>query len=211
MANKRFFNLIILDASGSMESIYTQALTGLNETIQTIRSVAKEHDNLDQFLTLVSFNHEAHTIHETQLISMVDDIRRDQYVAEGCTALLDAMGNSITALQSKVQPGEGVLVTIITDGMENASRQWTGQRIKSLVSELRQAGWTFNYIGANQDVDMVADEIGIHNRMTWQTDPEEAKAMFSKLKSSSMRFFGRNIDNIQNCCISEDKDFFNED
>ena len=73
----------------------------------------------------------------------------------------------------KVTHDDRVLVTIITDGYENASRTWSGKQIKSLVEELRQMGWTFTYIGADQDVVEVAEEIGVQNSLRFSANAEE--------------------------------------
>ena len=86
------------------------------------------------------------------------------------------MGTCISELQQKVTHGDRVLVTIITDGYENASRTWSGQQIKSLVQELRQMGWTFTYIGADQDVEKVAGEIGVQNSLRFSANAEETRS-----------------------------------
>ena len=155
METQKIFNLVILDASGSMETIYTQALTGVNETLATIRMAQKEHPELLQFVTLASFSageHFLNRIYSAKPIAEARNITKEDYPLLGCTALYDAMGTCISELQQKVTHGDRVLVTVITDGYENSSRTWSGHQIKSLVQELRQMGWTFTYIGADQDV-----------------------------------------------------------
>ena len=67
------------------------------------------------------------------------------------------------------------LVTVITDGYENASQHWSGPQIKSLVEELRHEGWTFTYIGANQDVEAVAGSMGIRNTLAFEETEEGTK------------------------------------
>lgn len=206
MEKKRIFNLIILDASGSMSSIYDQALGGVNETIATIRIAQEKHPELEQYLTLVSFSEDLNIIYKTTPIGLVRDITRSDYPLLGCTALYDAMGQSISALQESKKHSDSALVTIITDGYENASHKWTGPQIKSIVTELRQMGWTFNYIGANQDVEKVAGEIGVANTMKFDATPEGASAMFEDFACCSERFY----DKIACPCpnIVEDTDFF---
>jgi hypothetical protein len=101
------------------------------------------------------------------------------------------MGTCISELQQKVTHGDRVLVTIITDGYENASRTWSGHQIKSLVQELRQMGWTFTYIGADQDVEKVAGEIGVQNSLRFSANAEETDAMFEKERRSRSKFYSK--------------------
>lgn len=199
METKRVFNLIILDASGSMQSIYHQALSGVNETIQTIRMAQQDHDNLQQYVTLTSFSsgtNYLHTIYDAKPIAEVNEITREDYIASGCTALYDAMGQQITRMQEIKKHDDLVLVTIITDGYENASQHWTGPQIKSLVEELRQMGWTFTYIGANQDVEKVAATMGVRNSMAFCADMVGTQAMFAKERKSRKSFMAKLSDKV---------------
>ena len=215
METKRIFNLIILDASGSMRSIYNQALSGVNETIQTIRSAQEKHPEMQQFLTLASFNageDYLHRIYEAETIANVKYITKEDYVTSGCTAFYDAMGDMVSDMQQKASHEDVVLVTVITDGYENSSRRWSGKQIKSIVQELRQQGWTFNYIGANQDVDQVADSIGIHNALAFASNDVGTRRMFSRLSSATDLFYDKMYYSLDNDSpVYEDRDFFYDD
>ena len=185
---------MILDASGSMESIYNEALSGVNETIQTIRMGKKEHPEFEQTLTLASFNSGNNYLNVKYSATPIDEVKeitREDYVACGCTALYDAMGEVISELKRKITPEDRVLVTVITDGYENASQHWSGPQIKSLVEELRHEGWTFTYIGANQDVEAVAGSMGIRNTMAFEETAEGCHCMFDIDRKSRSRFFDR--------------------
>ena len=179
MKIQRIYNLIILDASGSMDRIYSQALTGVNETLASIRMSQKKHPELQQFVTLASFSageQFLNCIYSAMPIMEARDITSEDYPLLGCTALYDAMGVCISELQHIVTHDDRVLVSIITDGYENASCTWSGSQIKSLVEELRQMGWTFTYIGADQDVEKVAGEMGIRNSLRFSANAEDAYA-----------------------------------
>lgn len=192
MNAQKIFNLVILDASGSMRTIYQQALTGVNETLATIRLAQSQHPELRQYVSLASFSAGDQFLNRIYSAVPIDEARnitREDYPLLGCTALYDAMGTCISELQQKVSHGDRVLVTIITDGFENASRIWTGAQIKSLVGELRQMGWTFTYIGADQDVDKVAGEMGIHNTLRFSANAEETDLMFERERRSRSRFY----------------------
>ena len=186
------YNLIILDESGSMVSMKRAAVEGLNETIQAIQSAQKKHEELQaHFVTLVSFNSDdIRTLINHLPVEQVQLINPRDYMPNACTPLYDAMGVSLSKLRSRLNPEEEnqVLVTIITDGMENASKEFTAKMIKNMVQELKQSGWTFVYIGTNQDVDAVADSFSIENRMNYEYSQQGMQAM-NKRDSSSRGFF----------------------
>ena len=186
----KVFNLIILDESGSMSAIYQEALTGVNETLQTIRMAKKEHPDQEHFVTLVAFDtgHYNQIYHLTSA-SMAKDITKEQYRPGGCTPLYDAMGRAINDLKRVAQQDDIVLVTIITDGYENASKEYTGHAIKALVEEMREKGWVFTYIGANQDVEKVAASMAINNHLAFEANFQGTNEMFARERISRGKFF----------------------
>jgi uncharacterized protein YegL len=161
----RIFNLVIMDESGSMYTICKQAIDSVNETIQTIRAAQKKHEDQEHYLTLVTFNNEMKTLYDCTPIDEVGDFK---YMPDCCTALYDAMGHSITTLRKKVAEADKVLVTVVTDGYENASKEYTGKAIKALVDELKTKGWVFAYMGANHDVEAAAATISITNAISFE-------------------------------------------
>lgn len=216
MKTQKIYNLVILDASGSMQSIYSQALTGVNETLATIRLAQEEHPELEQYVSLASFSageYFLNRIYSALPIAEARDINRKDYPLLGCTALYDAMGTCISELQQKVTHDDRVLVTIITDGYENASRTWNGKQVKSLVEELRQMGWTFTYIGADQDVERVAEEIGVQNSLRFSANAAETQAMFSFERSSRRKYYHKMKCMVDKPCESmvETNDYFADD
>lgn len=207
----RIHNLIILDESGSMQSIYHPALTGLNETLQTIRRAQNEHEGQAHFVTLVAFDSERYDqIYLNTPAAEVIDVTPEQYRPGGCTPLYDAMGRAINELRPKVAKDDVVLVTVITDGYENASCEYNGEAIKSLVEALKKEGWVFTYIGANQDVEAVATSMSIDNRLAFTADDDSTRAMFARECRSRGRFFDRLRNNMS---LSElcTNDYFAED
>lgn len=189
---QRVFNLIILDESGSMSGIESQAINGVNETIQTIRNAQKKHEDQEHFLTLVSFNSGfITTIYDSVEAEKVEDLSWEQYDPAYTTPLYDAMGDALTKLRKKVTDNDVVLVTIITDGYENASREYNRSSIKALVDELKHKDWVFTYIGANQDVEKVAASISVTNTLSWTSDEAGTEAMFAKEARCRARFFDK--------------------
>ena len=206
----RIFNLIIIDESGSMQSIKTVAIDSVNETIQTIRSAQKKHEEQEHFVSLVTFNDDVKTIYECVPVDEVKELTAETYQPDCCTALYDAMGISLNALRKKVAEDDKVLVTVVTDGYENASKEYSGKVIKALVDELKGKGWVFAYIGANQDVEAVAATISITNVMKFEATPLGTAAMGARVASARGRLFDR----IADCCFSAaeaNEDFFDEE
>lgn len=207
---KLVHNLIILDESGSMSSIYRPALTGVNETLQTIRGAQDEHKDQEHFVTLVAFD----SGHYNQIYAHVPatqatDITEKQYHPYGYTPLYDAMGRGLTELQPNVAKDDVVLVTVITDGYENASREFNGKAIKALVESLKSQGWVFTYIGANQDVEAVAASMSIYNHLAFDANDESTDEMFAKECLARKKFFGKLSNGMPMRNLSEG--YFDED
>ena len=207
---KTIYNLIIMDESGSMKSIEKEAIDSVNETIQSIRSAQKKYANQTHHVTLVTFNDYVKTICDRVRVEDVTEMNGMSYNPSGCTALYDAMGISLNALRPFVKDNDQVLVTIVTDGYENASKEYNGKAIKILVNELKSEGWVFAYVGANQDVEAVAAKISITNVMNFDATSHGTIVMSSKLASARSRLFDRIADSC--FCPSEaNEDFFKEE
>ena len=204
-------NLLILDESGSMDIIYKQALSGANETIQSIRAAQENYPAQNHRFSFVTFNtagEHVKTVVDDAPIAEVQDLKESDYRPKACTPLYDAMGMSITALERKVKEGDGVLVTVITDGLENASREYSGRAVKEMVSRLREKGWTFVYIGANQDAVEVARELNISNSLNFDATAGGTEAMFYRHRRSKDIYYEK-MSRSRDRRFS-DEDFFNE-
>lgn len=188
----RIYNLIILDESGSMESIHKATVDSVNETIQTIRSAQQKFENQEHLLTLVTFNTNGLKIkYDACPIERAETFAFDDFNPDCCTPLFDAMGLSMTRLEKQVREGDRVLVTIITDGYENASVEYTQSTIKVLVDRLRKADWMITYMGANQDVDAVAESLSINQAMAFTADEAEMAPQMRHANKCRMAFFSR--------------------
>lgn len=189
---QRVFNLIILDESGSMDIIKREAISGFNETVQTIASAQKQHLMQQHFVSLVVFNTDAVRLVYDK-VAVMDVPMLDEKTYSPCcgTPLYDAMGAAIQSLQQTVAAGDTVLVTVITDGEENASREFKGEQIKQLVEQRRAEGWVFTYIGTNQDVSRVARTLSIKNAIKFSFSEEGTKEMFNRENACRSRFFDR--------------------
>ena len=185
----RIFNLIIIDESGSMQSIKRAAIDSVNETIQTIRSAEQKHPEQEHYVSLVSFNDDVKTIYDCVEVEQVKEINDETYQPSCCTALYDAMGISLSKLRKRVAESDKVLVTVVTDGYENASKEYSSKAIKTLVDELKAKGWVFAYIGANQDVEAVAATISITNVIQFEANPSGTQEMTARVNRGRNRLY----------------------
>ena len=173
----KVYNLIIVDESGSMGHLRRATLSGINETISTIHSAEKEFaDTQEHYLTLVSFNAtsalpEVRTLIDCRPASEIKDDFSD-YRPQGCTPLYDAMGLSLIRLHEKVKDDKSasVVVTVLTDGLENASREWRVGDLRKLIEQLKEEGWSFSYMGSAHDVRSVSDMLAIDNYVEFSHD-----------------------------------------
>ena len=107
------FNLIILDASGSMMTIKQSAIDSVNETLQTIRAAQSKHADQEHFVTLVTFNDTVKTISECAPAEEVAELTTDTYLPCCCTALYDAMGQSLTTLRPHVAEADNTVSNLL--------------------------------------------------------------------------------------------------
>ena len=179
------YNVIILDESGSMSSIYNSTLASMNEVLNGIKNNQEEFPEQHHYVTIVTFEGEGisgvKTRRDRVPIGIVAPFTGKDYRPGGCTPLYDAMGKTLNELEGLVREDDKVMVTIITDGMENSSEEYSGRTIKNLVTRLREKGWALAYIGANQDSVEVARDLNINNALDFDATPEGMVKMEEKL------------------------------
>ena len=187
---KRVFNLIVVDESGSMCVIEKQALAGLNETIQTVKKVQDAHPDMEQHITIMTFDsgHKRY-IYDNVLAKDATMLSEKDYNPGGATPLYDAVGIAISRLNAITTDDDHVLVTIITDGEENCSTEYSLNMIKTLIEKLKKHNWTFSFIGTdNLDVESMAKEMNIDNHLTFTEDAEGTAEMFATERVCRMSF-----------------------
>lgn len=204
------FNLIILDESGSMYSIAKPAVDGVNETVQSIRAAQKKHPEQEHYVTLVTFNDEVKIVYDNVPVAEVRKLEQKDYQPECCTALYDAMGMSLSRLKKYVAECDKVLVTIVTDGYENSSKEYNASAIKALVESLKKRNWVFVYMGANQDVREVGDLLSISNVMEFDATTEGMTQVLNEQSMCRSAMYDR-ISSGSFCSERENKTFFRGD
>ena len=150
--------IFILDKSGSMRYYTDETIRGFNAMLDVQR---KEEGRA--YITTVLFNEKSVYLHEREEIEKVKKLTRKDYEAGGCTALLDAVGDAIEKA-GRNRCGNKTVVIVITDGLENASVNYTYKEIREKIASRRLQGWEFIFLGANIDVAAEAEKIGIPMR-----------------------------------------------
>ena len=191
------YNLIIVDESGSMSGLKKVTIDGINETISAIKKAQEDYgDKQQHFLTLVTFDqHPGAPSIRTHLdaVPIADVHGFNDYQPRGCTPLLDAMGESLTTLHERVKNDENAtgVVTIITDGLENASRHWSGPMVRQLIERLKEEGWAFSYMGSCHDVLEVTMQLSIDHVVEFEHDVVGTSNTWHRDNSSKRAFFRR--------------------
>ena len=205
------YNLIILDESGSMECVRRQTIDGCNETINTIRaSQEKFAGTQTHFVSIYAFQsngrRQSRYVMKNQPVGNVPDITADDYEPWGMTPLYDAVGSTLSDLKAAVAGAEMAIgsVTIITDGAENSSQDYDLRKVADMIAKLKEKGWSFNFIGANIDVERTAASLNIDNSLEFQQDEEGTRAMFEQERNSRMAYHSRlNEAMAESCCGCE--------
>ena len=205
------YNLIILDESFSMEMVREPTVRGFNELVQSVQELAREFPQKKQMVSLTTFNGVG--VQEKLFLqdaTTLQPLTLADYCPTSMTPLHDAMGQSLNKLRQVLATTEAadyqVLVTVLTDGEENASKQYSLPMIRDLVEQLKQQGWTFAYIGTNHDVDKAAEGLAIDNKLCFSQNAVQMGAMFEKERYARRRY---NLKPKEEVCSSKPKaDYF---
>lgn len=217
MSTKHVYNLIILDESGSMGTIKDSTISGFNELVQTIKGIEKKYPEQKHFISLVTFNGLGiKTKLDKKPVSELSKLDKNSYKPDSMTPLYDAIALSVLKLRMDLADIENthVLVTILTDGEENVSREFSGQQVKKIIDEQKALGWTFTYIGANQDVEKVAATISITNTMNFESNSASVSSLFKKEQNARMQYSDRihhNLDPRDNFYENDEENKDEED
>ena len=174
---------IILDRSGSMESVKQDTIGGFNNFLSEQQKVEGEAS-----LSLVQFDDQYEVVYENRDIQAAARLTEATFQPRGSTALFDAVGRTINAVGARLaalpeqERPDSVLFVIMTDGFENASREFTAAKINEMISHQRDVyQWEFMFIGANQDAVLSARAIGIQAgaALTYAANEEGTQIAFS--------------------------------
>ena len=155
--------VFILDRSGSMAGLESDTIGGFNSMIEQQRKKDGEC-----YVSTVLFDNESEVLHDREALSGIKPMTDKDYTVRGCTALIDAIGGAIHHIgnvHKYARPEdvpEHTMFIITTDGMENASRRYTSEKVKAMIERQKEKyGWEFLFIGANIDAVETAARYGI--------------------------------------------------
>ena len=154
--------VFILDRSGSMSGLEADTIGGYNSML----TKQKKEDG-EAIISTVLFDDKIEVLHDRKNLRMVNEITDKDYYVRGCTALLDAVGRAIRHIgrihkENPEEAPEKTLFIITTDGMENASREYTYDKVKKMVEKKKNKhNWEFVFLGANIDAISVAGRFGV--------------------------------------------------
>lgn len=177
----------IIDRSGSMKPIQDEAISGINCFLEDQAAVPG-----NALLTLVRFDNEYEIVHDGVPIAEVPKLDERSFRPRGMTALYDAIGRTvddvgrrISRTPRKERPGH-VIVAILTDGLENASSDYTSHRVREMIEHQQSVySWDFVYLGANQDAFSESRKLGLAKESTRQWDSTSEGTMYALREMSS--------------------------
>jgi hypothetical protein len=183
--------IIVLDRSGSMSSIQQATISGFNEFIRNQRTLPGEAT-----LLAVKFDDQYELLYEGSLAG-APPLDETSFVPRGMTALQDAIGRTIDeagrklAATSEHQRPEKIVFMILTDGLENASKEYTHQRVAEMIQHQREKySWEFIFLGANQDAVLVGAGLNIprHGSMTYAASPAAMASVMDSAGQLTARY-----------------------
>lgn len=168
--------VFILDRSGSMSGLESDTIGGFNSMLEK-----QKKEGGRTLVSTVFFDNAAEVIHDRLPLEDVPRMTKEEYFVRGCTALLDAVGGAIHHIGNihkyarREDVPEKTLFVIITDGMENASRRYTYQKVHDMICHEREKyGWEFLFLGANIDAAAEAKRFGIDESRAANYNCDEA-------------------------------------
>lgn len=210
--------ICVLDRSGSMEKIKSDAVGGFNSFLNEQKELPDSAS-----LTLVLFNNRYELIHNNTPLNEVEPISEKVYKTSGTTALFYALGRTIDEVGQRLantdeseRPNK-ILFIILTDGEENASDRYLGannepiytqERINTLISHQRDVyNWEFVFLAANQDAMSTAEKISISggNAMNFASSGSSVKAAYSNVNKMSKRFRAASVNSFNGSLFNSDE------
>jgi hypothetical protein len=173
---------IVLDRSGSMEDCRTDAIGAVNSYLRQV----KDDKDMEALVSLLIFDSQGiDLIRDHVPVGSCAELASEEYQPRASTPLLDAVGHGVNALDKRKEPGARSILAVMTDGLENASREYTKETIKALLDrKQKEDGWLVLYLGAGHDAWAQAGAIGLH---AGNVASFSKQAMGRSMASMSMR------------------------
>jgi hypothetical protein len=180
--DKKTLVCFILDETGSMYGYKQPTIDGYNEYVDALR------DEKDFKLMLTRFNTEEISISEPEPIKKALKLDEEIYQPRATTPLYDAIASSIKRAERHSNKSTAVLVVIMTDGLENDSREYKRETVFRMIEDKQKAGWQFAFLGANQDAYAASQNIGISRGSSFNYDQKQTVDTFATAAGATMRY-----------------------
>jgi hypothetical protein len=190
--------IVVLDRSGSMDSIGRATVDGLNTLIREQKGAEGE-----AFMTLVQFDDQYQVDYKSKPIKEVNElIYGETFKPRGMTALYDAIGKTIADTDTT----DDVVLVIVTDGMENTSKEFTQKIVFDKIEEKKKAGWNVLFLAANQDAMRTGGTIGVsaQNSMTFNATADSVNTLYSNVSAKMSSYRSSKLASMDNIGTSFD-------
>ena len=176
--------VFILDRSGSMGGLESDTIGGFNAMLEK-----QKKEEGEALVSTVLFDDRSEVLHDRIPIEKVEPMNDKQYYVRGCTALIDAIGGAIhhisnvhKYIREEDVPAHTIFI-ITTDGMENASHEYTSKQVKKMIEEKKEKGWEFLFLGANIDAVETARHFGIaeDRAVTYKSDKKGTRLNYKAM------------------------------
>jgi len=180
--------VFIIDNSGSMAGLEKDTIGGFNAMIEK-----QKQEEGEAYVSTVLFNNYSQVIHDRLPLVKIEPLTEQQYRVGGCTALLDAIGGAIHHIGNvhkyarEEDVPEKTIFLITTDGMENASQQYSSEQVKKMIKRQEERyGWEFVFVAANIDAVHTAETIGIRRERAanYRQDAEGTEMLFCAMSEA---------------------------
>ena len=200
MKTRKTIYHLIVDKIGSMMDCLDSTINGFNEQVNSIKGKALEFTEEDITMGLTTFNDNVNHLYYRQNPKEMVLLNYENYRPSGGTALLDAVGETISEIERQISTNliaTTVIVVILTDGYENASKKYNLVNIRNMISKLEETGkWTFSFIGATLDAVDVAASMAIKSQNSFSFEKTQMKsAVWDKLNKSVSSYFNKKSEN----------------
>lgn len=189
-AKKETFITFILDETGSMATCFEGTVSGFNEYIQTLKA-----KKLNAKFTLTKFDSEKfEVVHSAVPLKEVKKLSRENYRPRAMTNLYDAIAKTIKEAETAIGKSKAnVLCVVMTDGQENASKEYTREKLSQLIKQKEKDGWTFVYLGANQDSFQEAGALGYAagNTVNYKSSDRGTQSAFRHMSVNTVAYASR--------------------
>ena len=202
--NKPTQIVMVLDRSGSMDSIAKATVEGINSFIKEQKAAEGT-----AYMTLVQFDNEYQVDYTSKpLNEVIDLVRGETFIPRATTALYDAIGRTINELKTE----DDVIFVIVTDGAENASKEFTQKDVFAKIEEKKKDGWNFLFLAANQDAMKTGGSLGISakNSMTFNANDDSVGNMYMNFSSKISDYRSAKLYSVNSNAVADSLSF-NED